>query len=269
VRDSITRGLPFVFCCAAALILASCGGGKAASSKPTPTNETKVRPESTATLASPSPAASPTFGPVANEPVAFQTDDGVTVRGHFYASPGPRRKIAVFAHQNGSDQKSWAPLAQEMAARGVAGLTFDFRGFGETGGTRDVAKIDHDLEAAVRFVRSRDYPQIYLVGASMGGTAALKVGARQDVAGVVAVSAPVSFEGLNAEPDVTRVAAPKLLIASRNDPNGAAGALATLLAEATGPKESQLYDGTAHGTELLQGATAAAFRQRLLDFILK
>src|SRR5207302_625116 len=123
------------------------------------------------------PPVAATFGPVANEAVAFQTDDGVTVRRHFYAGPGPKRKIVVLAHQNGSDQKSWA--------------------------------------------------------------------------------------------EVTKVATPKLFVASRSDPDGAAGALTSFVQAAANPKDSKVYDGTAHGTELLQGANAAAFKQRVLEFIQK
>jgi len=251
---------------AAVLLLlgAACGGG---GSKGPSTPDVKTAP---ATVVVSPPSAGTTVAPsasVANEPVAFATDDGVTVRGHFYTTAGPKRKAVVLAHMFPNDQRAWSGFALELASQGIAALTFDFRGFGETGGGQDISKIDRDLEAAVRFVRSRDYAQIYVIGASMGGTAALKVAARQDLAGVVAVSAPVSFMGLSAENDVRDVTEPKLFIAARTDPNGAAASLATLLQAATGTKDSQLYDGSAHGTELLQGANAAPFRQRVIEFL--
>ena len=69
----------------------------------------------------------------------------------------------MLAHEFPKDQKAWTPFARELAARGVDALTFDFRGYGETGGTKDVAKIDRDMESAVRFIRSRDYAQVYVI----------------------------------------------------------------------------------------------------------
>ena len=205
-------------------------------------------------------------GQVADEPVAFRTSDGITVRGHLYSSAGPKRRIVIFAHDFPRDQIAWTAFARELAAQGTASLTFDFRGYGETGGAKDVPKVHLDLEAALGFIESRDYPLIYVVGASFGGTAALKVAARNDFAGVIAVSAPTNFRGLDARQDVAKVGEPKLFIASRGD-GDAPKAVSFFLDTAPPPKASQLFDGNAHGTELLQGGNAAAFKQAILDFV--
>ena len=222
-----------------------------------------------ASATKPSAEASPTAPPggaVADEAVAFGTSDGVTIRGHLYSVPGPKQRIVIFAHDFPRDQIAWQDFARELAASGIATLTFDFRGYGETGGEKDAAKVDLDLEAAASFMESRDYPLIYVVGASFGGTAALKVAARRDFAGVVAVSAPAEFRGLDARQDVAGVGEPKLFIASRGD-GYAPDAVAFFLSSAPEPKESRLFDGAAHGTELLQSGAAAAFKQALIDFV--
>ena len=258
-----------MFAAALALSLAACDGGN---------NDTQGSPKVTATAPSgqasgtltPSEGATPSAttpgGRVSDEAVAFQTDDGVTVRGHVYSSPGPQRRAVILAHMFPNDQRAWQAFAPELAAIGIAALTFDFRGYGETGGSKDAAKIDLDLDAAVRFLKSRDYPLVYLVGASMGGTAALKVAARQDLAGVVSVSAPTNFMGLDARQDVASVSERKLFIASRGD-GDAPAAVTFFMQSAPDPKQSQLFDGSAHGSELLQGASAGAFERLVIDFV--
>ncbi len=262
-----------VSCAAAALpLLVACGGGDA---KPAGTTPPAAKASQTAGVTTPLPTtktgeavtATPA-GParVADEPVAFATEDGVTLRGHLYSVPGPIRKVVVFSHMFPNDQRAWTAFAQEAAAGGSAALTYDFRGYGESGGARDASKTEQDLSAALRFIKSRDYTQVYLVGASMGGTAALKVASKQDVAGVIAVSAPDSFMGVDVRRDVANIRAPKLFVASKGD-DDAPAAVTFFMQTAPEPKQSQLYDGSAHGTELLQGANAASFKKIVLDFV--
>jgi dienelactone hydrolase len=251
------------------VLLVACnrgGGGNAAT--PAPVTPTQL-PQATATETPPT-VPDPTSTPVrrvGNEPVGFQTTDGVTIRGHLYEPTGPRRKVVILAHMSSNDQEAWSGFAQELAAAGIAALTFDFRGYGETGGAQDVPNIHRDLDAAVRFMRARDYPQVYVVGAEMGGTAALKVAASREVAGVVAVSAPRSIMGLNAEADVANIRAPKLFVASRDDPSGAADDLEYFRTRAPAPTETLLYDGRDQGTGFLEGAVASQFKAQITGFV--
>jgi alpha-beta hydrolase superfamily lysophospholipase len=203
---------------------------------------------------------------VGDEPVGFETEDGVVVRGHLFEPTGPRRKVAVLAHASTNDQRAWTGFAQELARQGIAALTFDFRGFGETGGQRDIANVHRDLDAAVRFLRSRDYTQVYIIGEEMGGTAALKVAARQDLAGVVTLSARLSIMGLTAEPDLASVTEPKLFLVAQGDAQGATAA-AAFMSATPGQKDSHVFAGSAIGVSLLQGATGEAVRQRILQFL--
>ncbi len=250
-------------------LAAACGG----SSKPSPTNTPSDSPSIKDTPVTSTSAAEPTAtagsgdsGPVSNEPVAFQTPDGVTVHGHLYAIAGPKKQIVILSHDVDGDQTDWTPFAKQLALQGIAALTFDFRGYGETGGSKDDSKIDGELDTAVLLLQSRDYPSIYLVGAGMGGTAALKVAAHEDVAGVITLSAPPSIQGLDASGDIATITAPKLFIAAKDD-SDAAGAVQSFMNAAQEPKQSLLVDGSAHGIALLQGSTADQVTQAILDFI--
>ncbi len=203
---------------------------------------------------------------ITDEPVRFETPDGVTVSGHLYSSAGPKRKVVILAHEFPTDQTAWTSFAEKLAAAGIDALTFDFRGYGETGSNKNVSKIDIDLESAARFIASRDYAEVYLFGASMGGTAAINVAARLDLAGLVAISAPDQFRGLDARDDVANVTEPKLFVAARGD-GPAPEAVDFFMQQASQPKNGVIYEGSAHGTDILRGPNGADLEEALFAFL--
>jgi esterase/lipase len=252
-----------------AALLVACGGSKkndSPNATATPTAAAAASPQPTAAEGKPTAEAAVTG--VANEPVRFQTSDGIAISGHLYSSAGPKRQVVVLAHEYPKDQTAWTAFAQELANKGIDALTFDFRGYGETGGEKDIAKIDLDLESAVRFIASRDYPKVYVFGASMGGTAALKVAARLDLAGVVTLSAPTDFMGLDARDDLANIAAPKLFVAARAD-DGAPAAVDYFVVHSEQPKLSVIYDASDHGTDLLSGQSGDDLKKQIYDFLAK
>jgi pimeloyl-ACP methyl ester carboxylesterase len=247
-----------------ALLLAACAGKEAA--RPVSPSGSAVVSPTLATLPTPAITGEATAAPVTGVPVSFVTDDDLTIKARLF---GSGETAVVFAHMYPNDQQAWWGFAREVAGRGYAALTFDFRGYGETGGSKDTAHIDRDLAAAVRYLRERGYQRVILVGASMGGTAALKVAARDEfeglVVGVAAVSAPQAFQGLAARDDVADIKVSMLFVASQDD-GVAFDSLEAFYERATGPKEQQVYPGDAHGTRLLESEHAAEFKALLFDF---
>src|SRR6185503_19697888 len=140
------------------------------------------------------------------------------------------------------------------------------RGYGESSGEKDIAAIDRDLEGAYRFLIGRKIRPVYLVGASMGGTAALIVASRVPVAGVATLSAPVAFRGLDAEPVLGKVTTRKLFIAAERDAP-ATEAAKLFATKAADPKTIQIVPGNEHGTALFEGAEAAAVKKALAAFL--
>jgi pimeloyl-ACP methyl ester carboxylesterase len=250
-----------------ALLLAACGGKEEA--RPISPTAPPVASPTLAAPATPAATAEATATPVTSTAVSFVTEDDVTIKGRLF---GSGETAVVFAHMYPNDQQAWWGFASEVATQGYAALTFDFRGYGETGGSKDIANIDRDLAAAVRYLHDGGYQRVILVGASMGGTAALKVAARDEfkglVTGVVAVSAPQAIEGLVAQDDVANIKVPMLFVASEGD-GSAVDNLESLYGKATGPKEQQVYSGDAHGTALLESEHAAEFKALLFDFFRK
>ena len=179
---------------------------------------------------------------------------------------GPRG--VILAHMRPADQQSWFPFATTLADTGeYTVLTFDFRGYGESSGDKQFDRIDTDLTAAYEYMRDTlQIEEIYLVGASMGGTASLVVGARDDVAGVVSISSPAQFPPLDAVETVDEITAPKLFISSEDDVP-AMRSQELLWEAARAPKDEHVYEGDAHGTALFDTEHGPDLEQRLMDFL--
>jgi alpha-beta hydrolase superfamily lysophospholipase len=210
------------------------------------------------------PPPQSTLGPLTENVGIVVSEDETILRGHLFGAenqPG-----VILSHMRPNDQRDWFDFARELADQGYAALTFDFRGYGETDGDKDFSKLDEDLSAAVRFMRDRGKQPIFLIGASMGGTASLVVAAEQSVDGVIAISAPAKFEDQDALDAIAAVTEPTLLIASEDD-TAAIISLDELVEAASGPKEREIYTGNAHGTDLLDSENAAAFRERIFRFL--
>ena len=171
----------------------------------------------------------------------------------------------VLAHMLGSNQSSWALLVQELVKRDFHVLTFDFRGHGLSGGGRNPSLAALDLGAAVDKLRALGATKIFVVGASMGGTAAVVVAASQKLEGVVSISGPLDIDELNAGAVVDRLDEPSLFIAGEKD-GKYTDAARTLASRAPEPKRLQIITGSgAHGTDLL---TDSNTRQRVTDLII-
>ena len=174
----------------------------------------------------------------------------------------------ILAHMRPADQTAWYPFATQLASTGkFTILTFDFRGFGTSTGEKEFDHLDTDLAAAYRYVSEQlGIRTIFLVGASMGGTASLVEAQRVSVAGVVSISSPAQFETLDALHAVETGTIPRLFIASKNDVP-AARSSDQFWEHASEPKERQVYPGDAHGTDLFQGNQRLEVEQRVIDFL--
>ncbi len=197
------------------------------------------------------------------EEVTFITSDGITIHGHLF---GKGETGIILAHMYPSDQSSWYNIAVILAAKGYRALTFDFRGYGNSEGEKDIAVIDRDVEAAWDFIEKQGIDKVFLIGASMGGTATLKVTGQRPAAGVVALSAPLSFRGLSAADEVAQITAPKLFLASEGDSADVASAQ-EFFALAREPKGIKIFPGSAHGTDMLEGEQGLEVLKSILEFV--
>jgi len=226
------------------------------------------------TTASTSLAAS---GGEGSRAVTFTTEDGVTLGGHLFGSGSAG---VVLAHMYPADQTSWFATAERLAQEGSLVFTFDFRGYGESEGDKDIDQLDKDVSAAVGALADAGATEAVLIGASMGGTACLIAAEKNNlwrmlssqypapgipVTGVVTLSAPVEFRGLSAKDAVPGLQIPLRFIAAEDDA-GAAGAreLQELYA---GNGDLHVLPGDGHGTELLDGEAADQVWDLLAGFL--
>ena len=206
----------------------------------------------------------PVPAPSASTPVGFTTEDGVEIKGRLF---GQGATGALMAHMYPADQTSWWSFAQVLAEQGYMALVFDFRGYGESSGDKKISLIDRDVRAALDFLKDRGASDVFLVGASMGGTASLKVSTQQEVAGVVSLSAPVEFRGIDVKAE--RVKVPVLLMATRGD-GSAKQSLESMVEKGIVGElaETIVYEaGNDHGTDILNGENSAAAQERILAFL--
>jgi len=204
---------------------------------------------------------------LSNEPQTVGiVSEGVVLSARLF---GPQNDVAVIlAHMRPNDKSAWLGFAEELGNAGYAALAFDFSGHGESQGDKDTDKLDENLTAVLNYLRGPPFNKrtIFLVGASMGGTTSLVVAAREDVAGVVAVSAPSQFEEQDALSVVNEVRKPKLFIAA-DEVEADMVSLDELFQAAAEPKEREVYPGKFHGTELLDSPSSSAFRERIIRFL--
>jgi pimeloyl-ACP methyl ester carboxylesterase len=234
---------------------------------PTATLTPTFTPQPTAT-ASPTPE-------VIGQEVQFITEDGKAIAGTLY-DPGGADLAVIFAHQGttGADQGTWKPFARVIAGRGLAALTFDFRGRGKSDGPFVVSLLVRDLQAAIEFLDAQGFERIACVGASMGGSTCLALAPENDFAGLGIIASPRKLSatvGIRFD-QIPELSMPKLFVCTDHDTAGGAPTRLWEEAEdmynrAAEPKQLKIFPGTAHGTEIFHTEQGEEFRQLLIDFL--
>ena len=210
------------------------------------------------------PATTPAYHEAASVET-LEASDGVRLDARHFAAAGER--LVILLHMYPADQTSWFGFAEELQARGIDALTFDFRGYGVSDGEKDPGVADLDARAALAFARARGFERVVLIGASMGGTAAIVVAAGEAVDGVAALSAPAAMAELDAATVIAGVQAPLTLVAADDDLSGAESLRDLAERADLGEHDVLLMAGRAHGTELLEEPGREAVRAWLLDFL--
>lgn len=189
---------------------------------------------------------------IKNGEVTFLTEDGIELNGNVF---GQGKKWVILSHMYPTDQTSWFDFARDLAQEGYMALTFDFRGYGKSKGDKeDIPNIDKDIKAAISFTRQYDYEKIFLVGASMGGTASIIVAAEDNgISGVVSLASPDKMgEDLDALSVVSKLKMPKIFISARGDAYHAESA-SRLYENAVEPKALEIIENSKeHGTFIFE-----------------
>ena len=196
--------------------------------------------------------------------VRLRAADGVRLVGHRFGT-GP--KAVVLAHERNGSMCEWASYARRLAGLGYTAFTIDFRGNGDSQADGYVAnRLGGDVAAAVRYVRAHGARKVFLLGASIGGSAAIDAAAnlRQPPDGVVSVSGAAGLA--DASNAVRRVRVPSLFAAGAGDTSFADDARTLYAASPATDKTLDVLPGAfEHGTDLV--AAHASLRAAVERFI--
>jgi pimeloyl-ACP methyl ester carboxylesterase len=192
----------------------------------------------------------------------FYAADGTKLVGHRF---GKGTTAVILAHQSEGSLCDWLPYARRLASQGYFVFPVDFRGYGfsqvRTGAAAN--RFSGDLAAATKALRKLGKRKVFLVGASMGGIAALVAGVNVTPAvdGVVSISSPARFRGMDALKTAPRLRVPALYLATEGDDNAgydfSKDAEAMHAATAAADKRLEVLPGSLHGIALIAGSPRA------------
>jgi dienelactone hydrolase len=142
--------------------------------------------------------------------VDLTASDGTKLKGSYFSAdkPGPG---VLLLHQCNRQRKVWDGLARQLSASGVNVLTFDYRGYGESGGARfdklppqqaaqtQAEKWPGDIDAAFQYLLSQPGVQrdtIGVGGASCGVNNSIQTARRHpEVKSLVLLSGNTDLNG--------------------------------------------------------------------------
>lgn len=195
---------------------------------------------------------------VRKKDVDIKAPDGMNLKGTYFSAgrPGP---AMLLLHQCNMDRHAWDGLAEDLAGNGFHVLTFDYRGFGESEGSKAAdaraavrQKWPDDVDAAFAYLtqqRGVDQSRIAVGGASCGVTQSADLAARHHE-----IRALLLLSGMASDAAKTYIAGnPSLPVfgaASEGDTNAAKG-IQEAVAVSKDPKSVvKIYPGTEHGVPM-------------------
>ncbi|MEW6059149.1 MAG: alpha/beta fold hydrolase [Actinomycetota bacterium] len=189
--------------------------------------------------------------------VRFSTDDGISLEGELRQSNAARRGSAVLCHplpQGGGSKDHpllWS-IRNALAERGLAVLTFNFRGVMRSGGTFGGGWAEiHDVRAAITFVREHAVGPTITCGWSFGANVALREALEDErVAALALVGLPLGGAAPNMPPipsssELRMFRRPVLLLSGEGDAFCPRPEL-ELLASRLSAAEVEIVAGTDH-----------------------
>lgn len=134
------------------------------------------------------------------EDVHLQTADGLSLHGWYIPAPQQLGTV-LFLHGNAGNISHRLDGVQMFHRLGYSTLIFDYRGYGNNGGTPSEQGTYRDAEAAWRYLTEQKFIpscRIVLFGESLGGAVAAWLAARQQPGALVITS------GFTSVPDLGR-----------------------------------------------------------------
>ena len=196
-------------------------------------------------------------------PVTLKAPDGITLKGSYY-SPGKPGPGLMLLHQCDSDRSAWASLAKAAAARGYHVMAFDYRGFGESEGARNLPPQEagpivaqqwpRDVDTAFDWLLKQpgvDKDRIGAAGASCGVNQALLLASRHpEVKTLVLLSGGVTAP---AREYLRKAEWMPVLASGSDDDGGIVDTMRWILGWSKNPNNKFLhFKAAGHGTDMFR-----------------
>ena len=190
--------------------------------------------------------------------VSIPASDGLEIAGTVTLpetdEPVP---TVLLLHMLGGSQSDWSAgeLLNELHDRGYATLAIDMRGHGATGGRQDWGLAETDLQIVWQYLR--DLPQVdpqatAVIGASIGANMALRLAANvPQIDTAVLLSPGLDYRGVTTDDALANYGERPVFYAASADDQYAADSVGALFGQTPGPKQAEIFDGSAHGTQML------------------
>jgi dienelactone hydrolase len=197
----------------------------------------------------------------ASQVVDIKSPDGAILKATYYPAAKPGPGLILF-HACNRDRSAWKAFAEEAASRGFHSLALDFRGFGESRGSRGDNELQQnwiannewpkDIDAAWTFLLAQkgvDKSRIAAAGASCGVNQSVQLARRHpEVKTIVLLSGGVAPEGREFLRDSPWL--PVFASASRGDA-GAVDTMRWVLGWSRNPANTFVeYKAAGHGTDM-------------------
>ena len=161
-------------------------------------------------MAAPVAAQQSSANPASSEPrtIDLKSPDGVALKASYFSPGRPGPGLLLF-HACNRDRSSWSGFSAAAATRGFHVLAMDFRGYGQSGGTRsdDPQQLQWiadrewpgDIDAAYAWLTSQpgvDRTRVAAAGASCGANQAVQLARRHpEVRTIVLLSGAIAPRG--------------------------------------------------------------------------
>lgn len=135
------------------------------------------------------------------EDVYFTSRDGTRLHGWFIPAAGKARATIVHFHGNAENMSAHYAFIAWLPPRGYNVFTFDYRGYGQSGGSPDRDGIHDDAQAALDYVAARadaGSRNVVILGQSLGGAVGIVAAAehKQDLRAVIIESTFTSYRAI-------------------------------------------------------------------------
>lgn len=131
------------------------------------------------------------------EEVTLRRAGDPSLHGWWVPAPSGRRCATVlFLHGNAGNVAGRAPMAGDLARRGLDVMLVDYRGYGRSEGRPSEEGLYRDAETAYRYVREErgiPAPELVIAGHSLGGAVAAHLAAHRPAGAVVLTAAFTSL----------------------------------------------------------------------------